>query len=676
MLLKYVDINQGYIFAQNTSYLWAFLAVILGGIFLFLKNFFRFFKRIIWLIFIILLVSIIGGGLAMRKPMNKNKIIVIGVDALDYSIAKDLMAKGVLPNLAFLAEKGNFSPLATTNPSESVVAWSSFATGLNPANHGVFDFVMRHPSDYSLYLTLDEMTNLNGRPIVRLYRKGKTLWNILSKKNIPNYFYFCPDTFPATALSGVMLSGMGTPDILGHTGSFAFYTSKGLSAHDAKSRGRIIPIEVDRNIVNTDLFGPMASLDDSTDSLKVAMKIVVSPKEGKALVSFQGQNISLNINQWSQWRKVYFTAGPFKKINGIIKFYLKSVSPDFELYISPVNFDPENPVFPISYPRDYSKKLAIKIGPYYTQGMPHDTWALSEGRINEEAFLQQMDGIFNERKSILKTELKKFKSGLFFFYFDTLDVAQHMFWRYVDPQSPLYEKKSPYDGVITDYYKKIDAVVGDVLSSVDPQTVVLVISDHGFNEFRESVHLNRWLLENGYLFLNPGVTEGKDFFEGIDWTKTKAYALGFGGIYLNKIGRESQGIVDNRQAQVIKLKIKEGLLKIKDSQGKAAINNVYAQEDIFKGEYSNDAPDLFVGFSKGFRASWQTAVGGVPKVVMEENERKWSGDHLIDPILVPGVIFINRKINSNHPAIVDIAPTLLHLFNSNDKEKMDGRSLI
>ncbi len=676
MLLKYVDLNQGFIFAQNTSYLWAFLAFILGAILLFFRIFFNFFKRIFWIVVIILLVWVMIGGLVMHGKVNKNKVIVLGIDALDYTIAKDLINKGLLPNLAQLAKNGSFSPLTTTNPSESVVAWSTFATGLNPANHGVFDFVMRKPQDYSLYLALNEIVNLGRKPITKLYRKGKTLWSILSEKNIQSYFYFCPNTFPADPLKGIMLSGMGTPDVLGNMGSFTFYTSKPLSNDDTDSRGKIIQIKTYQNVINTDIIGPKFSKNDFAETLKIPLKITLSAKEEKILLSFQGQNVSLKTGQWSQWHRISFPGGSFKKLYGIIKFYLKSISPVFQLYVSPINFDPLNPPFAISYPKNYSKKLASKIGLYYTQGMPHDTWALSENRIDEKTFLEHVDEILNEREKILKTELKNFKTGLFFFYFDTLDAIQHMFWRYTDPASPLYEKNNAYSNVIENYYKKIDAIVGEVLKNIDPNTTVLVISDHGFNSFRESVHLNRWLLENGYLFLNEDQTETKEFLEGINWNKTKAYAIGFGGIYLNKIGREAQGIVTEQEAQNLKLKIKEGLLRIKNSKNQPAINNVYTQEEIFIGSYSDDAPDLFVGFAKGFRASWQTAVGGVPTALMEDNKRKWSGDHLIDPILVPGVIFINKKVELINPSIVDIAATLLHIFGLDKAEKTDGKSLI
>jgi len=676
MLLKYVDLNQGFIFAQNTSYLWAFLAFILGGILLFFKNFFNFFRRVFWIAVTILLAAAIIGGIIMHGKINKTKVVVLGIDALDYTIARDLMDKGLLPNLAQLAKNGSFSPLATTNPSESVVAWSSFATGLNPANHGIYDFVMRRKQDYSLYLSLDEIVSTGKNPTTRLYRKGKTLWSILSKNNIQNSFYFCPNTFPADKLKGNMLSGMGTPDILGNMGSFTFYTTKPLSSDDANSRGKIIPVENNQNIINTALFGPKLAKNNSTAPIKIPLKIALFANNKEIQLTFQGQTITLKTGQWSNWNRISFDIGPLKKLHGIVKFYLKSVSPDFELYASPINFDPLEPPFAIAYPKNYSKKIASKTGLYYTQGMPHDTWALSESRIDEKTFLKHADTIFNERERILEEELGNFKGGLFFFYFDTLDAIQHMFRRYNDPRHPLYEKNNPYNNVVTDYYIKIDTLIGKILKQIDTQTLFLVMSDHGFSDFRESIHLNYWLLENGYLSLKETDSGTNDFLEGIDWSKTKAYAIGFGGIYLNKKGREAEGIVTEPEAQNLKLKIKEGLLKIKNSQGQAAVNNVYLQEETFKGSCSDDAPDLFVGFARGFRASWQTAIGGVPDNLMEDNNRKWSGDHLIDPILVPGVIFINKKIKLHNPAIVDIAPTLLHIFNLDKAEKTDGHSLI
>ena len=612
----------------------------------------------------------------MHIPVAKKKVIVLGIDAMDPNITERLINGGRLPNLSYLKTVGSYSHLKTTIPSESVVAWSSFVTGLNPGGHGIFDFVMRNPKDYSLYLSLNEVSTNKGKIKIQTRRHGLAFWQILSKNKISCYIYFCPNTFPAQSLFGKMISGMGVPDISGTMGKFIFYTTKILSEEDKDSRGKIIHIEPKNNIVHTSIYGPKVESDGQITESAVPLKITVFPDEEKILLEFQENQVLLKKSTWSDWQRLSFKIGPFKSVYGILRFYLKSIKPEFELYASPINFDPQRPPFSISYPYNYSKKLAEKIGLYYTQGMPHDTWALTEDRLDEKAFLEQVDEVLNEKKKILKEELKEFKGGLFFFYFDTLDAIQHMFWRYIDTQHPLYEKDSLYKDTIFRYYEKIDQIVGEILKSLDKNTTLIILSDHGFSSFRRAVHLNRWLLENGYLFLKEGKNESKEFFEDVDWSKTKAYALGFGGIYLNRIGREYYGIVDESEKQLLKQAIIKGLKELRDSKtGEAAVKNVYAQEEVFEGPYANDAPDLFVGFNKGFRASWQTALGGVPNVLIEDNKKKWSGEHLVDSLLVPGVLFINKKLDFKNSAMIDIAPTLLGIFNIEKPKEMHGNTI-
>lgn len=612
----------------------------------------------------------------MHRPAGKKKVIILGIDAMDPIIIEKLMAQGRLHNFSALKIKGSYSPLATTVPSESVVAWTSFATGLSPSGHGIFDFIMRDPNNYLPYLSLNEIENKQDKVKITTRRKGTAFWETLSEKRIPSFVYFCPNTFPPNRLFGRMLSGMGVPDITGTMGKFTFYTTKVLTKEDRDSRGRIIQVEPNNQIVKTELYGPKVSFENSQTETKIPLEIVLNQKEQRILIHFQKNNLSLKKGIWSNWQKVSFSLGPFKMAYGIVKFYLKSVEPEFELYVSPVNLDPQRPPFSISYPFNYSKKLAKKVGLYYTQGMPHDTWALTEDRLGEKAFLEHADGILNEKINILREELGQFKSGLFFFYFDTLDMTQHMFWRYIDPLHPLYEPGYPCKDTIFNYYEKIDRIIGEALNYLDKDTTLIVLSDHGFNSFRFGVHLNRWLLENGYLFLKEGETENNEFFENVDWSKTKAYALGFGGIYLNKIGREYYGILDESEAQGVKQKIRKELKEFRNPDTQELIvNNIYDAQEIYNGPYLKDAPDLFVGFNAGYRASWQTALGGQSSVVIEENKRKWSGDHLIDPILVPGVIFINKKVDLKNPSIMDLAPTILDLFGIDKPNKMQGRVL-
>jgi len=677
MINYYIDPGSGFVFVQNTSFLWGVILGLLGSFFFIFKFFFGFLKRFIWLFFILLaLLILIIGGITMYKPTIIKKVIVLGIDAMDPNITEKLIREGRLPNLSRLKTIGTYSHLSTIVPAESCVVWTSFATGLNPGGHGIFDFIMRDPRNYLLYLSLNEISSEKGKVKIQIRRKGETFWNILSLNKVPSFIYFCPNTFPPDKILGKMLSGMGVPDISGTMGKFSFYTTEALSEKDRVSRGKVIQIKRDNNIVLTELYGPKVSSGSSQVEANIPLKITLRPQEETISLEFQGDQIFLKKGKWSDWQRVSFKIGLFRKLHGILKFYLKSIEPDFQLYVSPINFDPESPVFPISYPYNYSEKLAKKTGLYYTQGMPHDTWALTEDRLDEKEFLEHVDEILDENERMLKEELKEFKGGLFFFYFGTLDVVQHMFWRYLDPQHPKYEKSPLYQDVIYSYYEKIDRIVGKVLSNLDKDITLIILSDHGFSSFRRAVHLNRWLLENKYLFLKEGIKESKEFFEDVDWSRTKAYALGFGGIYLNRIGREYYGIVGEAEAGDLKEAIKKGLEQFKDPKNNdSVIRNVYDQEEVFKGPYEKDGPDLFVGFNAGYRASWQTALGGSPNTLIEDNRSKWSGDHLIDPVLVPGVIFIDKKVELKNPSIIDIAPTLLDLFSINKSDAMPGKVL-
>lgn len=674
-VLNYVEPGSGFVFLQNTSLLWGIILGLFGSLFLFFGLFFRFLKRFFWIFFILLAILIIG-GLMIYKERGGKKVIILGIDAMDPKITEQLIQEGKLPNFSSLKTEGTYSYLTTTIPAESVVTWTSFSTGLNPGSHGIFDFIMRNPKDYSLYLSLNDVLTVQGKLKIQIRRKGRTFWNILSKNRIPCFIYFCPNTFPPDAILGKMLSGMGVPDIYGTMGRFSFYTSKTLTREDKDSRGKIIQIESKNNIIETEIYGPKVASGSLIKESLIPLRIILSPDGKKITLQFQGNRLFLKESSWSDWQKVSFKIGPFRKVRGTVRFYLKSIKPDFELYVSPINFDPQRPLFPISYPYDYSKKLAKKIGLYYTQGMPYDTWALTENRLDEKVFLELADEILREREEILKKELKEFKRGVFFFYSETLDVIQHMFWRYLDSRHPLYEKDSLYQDTIFKYYEKIDRIIGGVLKGLDKNTTLIIISDHGFNSFRRAIHLNRWLKEFGYLFLKEGINESKEFFEDVDWSKTKAYALGFGGIYLNKIGREHYGIVTESEVQELKQVIKNRLGQFQDPKtGEIVVRDVYAQEDVFKGPYLNDGPDLFVGFNVGYRASWQTALGSVPTLVIEDNKRKWSGDHLIDSNLVPGVIFVNKKVDLKDPSIIDIVPTLLDLFGIDKPQEMQGKIL-
>ncbi len=315
--------------------------------------------------------------------------------------------------------------------------------------------------------------------------------------------------------------------------------------------------------------------------------------------------------------------------------------------------------------------------------MSEDTKAFEEGRINEETFISMCDEIVDEQEQMLWHELDKLKEGLLAFAFFSTDRIQHMFWATRDPKHPLYDTEyaDKYGHVIDDYYRKMDKILGKLLEKTDSDTALMVFSDHGFTTFRRSVHINSWLVQNGFMKLTKDIPkddiEGGALFQYVDWSGTKAYALGFGSIYLNLNGREKHGIVKKgKEADETVNDIISSFAELKDPEnGQPAVKRVYSSAEIYSGDQTGYAPDMVVGFADGYRSSWQTAIGGAPAVLMEDNLKKWSGDHIVDPSLVPGILLTNFKPSKSQPSVMDLAPTVLSFFNMSSPG-MEGKPIL
>ena len=377
--------------------------------------------------------------------------------------------------------------------------------------------------------------------------------------------------------------------------------------------------------------------------------------DGRTL-AIQGQSFPLRPGEYTPWIRLKFPSA-----QGIVRFLLTGTHTEFSLYATPVQIDPENPALPISHPRYYAMYLAKLLGSFSTLGMAEDTWALNERAIDQNAFLSQAALIQHEREAMFFSALEHTRHGVVACVFDTTDRVQHMCFGQT--------------GVIENLYRDMDRVLGHALEYVDAGTAIFVLSDHGFCAFRRGVNLNSWLRREGYLALEDDGAESGEYFDGIDWGRTRAYTFGLGGLYLNVRGREAQGIVAPADAEALGREIAAKLTGLDDA-GEVAIAHVYAAADIYKGPYLGAAPDLIVGYSAGYRASWDAAVGKVTPLVFEDNTKAWCGDHCVDPQLVPGVLFSNRKIAAEDPGIEDMAPTVLQLFGIQPPSWMEGKSVM
>jgi len=254
-----------------------------------------------------------------------------------------------------------------------------------------------------------------------------------------------------------------------------------------------------------------------------------------------------------------------------------------------------------------------------------------------------------------------------------------MFWRYLDGNfqgadgHPTIERTN----AIRDLYKSNDALLGEILDRLEPDDVLMAISDHGFSAFRRGVNLNVWLQREGYLTLDDNHDDAAEWLTGVDWSRTKAYCLGLAGMYLNIRGREERGIVQpGSEAESLKAEIADRLKGLIDPEtGEISIREAFDTAELYDGPYLENAPDLLIGYNAGYRASWDAATGVVAGAVFTENVKAWSGDHCIDPRLVPGVFFCNRRVDVDEPSLIDIAPTALRLFGVAPPSYMEGRSL-
>ncbi len=612
----------------------------------------------------------------MKIP-RVDRVIVLGIDGLDPNILEKLMDAGDLPTFSSIRETGTYRRLITSNPPQSPVVWSSIATGSNPGYHGIFDFIARKPENY---LPIHSIVKANTKNILARrssmflpVRKGTPFWAITSQANIPTTVIRWPVTFPPEEICGHMLSGLGLLDLKGSIGRYTFYM-EGDVPKDPDWKGDVLLLSSDNGEFKTIIPGPNNS--------KVPMKISITEKHESATITIDRQSYTAKQGEWSDWIPVRFSFGPLRHVSGICRLYLASIRPHLRLYLSPIQVDPQKPAYLISYPDKYATELAHDIGSFSTLGIPEDTNALSDGCFDDEAFLSLCNDTMAERENMLWHELEHFKEGLLAFVFDTTDRIQHVFWSTRDPEHPAYNERyaTKYRNVIDDYYKRMDAILRKVLDFIDEQTVIFILSDHGFTSFRRSVHLNSWLVKNGLMVLRrPAVDyQGDPLFKNVLWERTRAYAVGFSSIYLNLRGREGKGIVSpGSEAEQLKKGVANVLTSLRDPKtGGPVIRNVYTREDLYSGPYVNDAPDLVVGFEPHYRASWQTAIGGVPPKILENNQKKWSGDHIIDARCIPGVFFMNRKASVLYPKVIDIAPTILACLQIPKPESMEGDSVL
>jgi predicted AlkP superfamily phosphohydrolase/phosphomutase len=596
--------------------------------------------------------------LGCRAPhSNIPKVIVLGIDGMDPGFVEHHWES--LPNLARLRDRGSFQHLQTTTPPQSPVAWSSFITGLDPDEHGIYDFVHRDAATLQPFSSMSKTEEprvvlplgpyrlpLSGAKVMSL-RRGTAFWQTLSGRGIPVTVIRMPANYPPLKV-GRALAGMGTPDLRGTLGTFSFYTDDPEELTRTVAGGRIVKVDVENGHVLLPLQGPPNSLRRDQSYSTINLTVDVDPAKPVARVTGGDGAIVIQQGEWSDWITSGFPLIPnVSSVHGMFRVFARQLQPRFQLYVSAVNVDPESPALPVAEPASWGSLISRESGRYYTLGTPEDTSALRQGIFTLPEFLSQTRLVFEDERRLLRYSLSNFDRGLLFFYFSAIDQNSHMLW-------------GKHDKELLDVYRAVDECVGEVVER-EPHAELIVLSDHGFSTFDRAVHLNAWLKDRGFLALKAGAGDDTSL-DSIDWTQSEAYAIGLNGLYLNLAGREKNGtVMRGQQSDALLQNLREQLLAFRDPvNGRQVVEAVYKTNPSARN--SAVAPDLIVGYGPGYRASWQTGLGGTPPAELEDNTDAWIADHCINPADVPGVLFTSRRLPPASRRLQDVTAMVLQLF--------------
>ena len=651
-----------------------------------------------------------------KKHSPGKKVIVLGIDGMDPRLSERLMNAGLMPNFAKLRKMGGYKLLGTSTPPQSPVAWANFTTGAGPGTHGIFDFVHRDPEkqdgpvnsmsyvkpgkgsiglgNYRLQLNFWPFSHTSSRIV--LGRKGVPFWDYLDEAGIFSHIYFMPANYPPSPSKyghHFSLSGLGTPDITGTIGTFQHFAEGDVKETKDEFCGKRSGLVFKNDTAEAILYGPPQTFLKSHEPAVISFLVHRDRQAKSVVVQIQEHRILLKEGQWSDWVELNFKIKmpsliPDKNISGICRFYLQQVEPTLRLYVSPININPADPVMEICQPGNFSKRISEELGLFYTVGFQEDYNARVQDVFNDEEYAEQSNLVLQQRLELLEYALEHYKGGVLFFYFSSTDLQSHVFWWDLWDSSEEHPFRSrteaiKYNNHIKELYKKMDSVLGDILNRHGNDATIFALSDHGFGNYRKSFNVNAWLVENGYLPFCTNVYPLKKQMQNtdsrihilIDWSRTRAYALGMNGLYINLQGRERYGIVKPSEREQLLEELVRKLEVVRDVDGRPVIRKVYRSDQIYSGPQTKLAPDLIIGYHRGYRCDGRTVKGELGKDSLFDNKEAWTADHCFDPHEVPGVLFCNRPILARSPSLIDLAPTILAEFGLSRPATMEGKSI-
>ncbi|HOF38638.1 MAG TPA: alkaline phosphatase family protein [Candidatus Hydrogenedentes bacterium] len=638
---------------------------------------------------------------AAQSPRENGRVIILGFDGVEPTIVESMMDAGRLPHLTQLRDNGAFTRLRSTIPPQSPAAWNSFATCKNPGGHGIYDFIRRNPATHLPEIGTSKILHPSKRHDGTVterakavgFRKGDPFWVVADRAGVRCKLFNVPYAFPADHLEhGKMLCGLDVPEIRGSQNSFsAFsdaYTPEQLQ-EDVPGGTRYLLEFVD-NKATVDVRGAripkggQGARRERSEDTTLPLKFTVNRVARTLTISSQDNTVTLTEGAWSEWLEWTFEPAREYIVRAISRFYLMEAGERVRLYMSAFQFHPHAPYAPMSCPDEFTSELAERYGLFKTLGWAHETHALREGELTEAAFMEDALRTMDWRAMLTLDELDRDDFDILISAWTATDRIAHMFWRYRDPEHPLYdaEEAELFGDALERSYEKMDEIVGKVIPKLRENDLFIVMSDHGFETFRKGFNINTWLVRNGYAAVqgqdDPATAVGeKGFLLDFDWSRTRAYAIGLSSMYLNIQGRERHGIVPPDQADALIQELREKLLAVTDPDtGQPIFDELYSR-DVYSGAALYDAPDISLGYARGYQNTKSAAKGAIPKELLIPNLDKWSGDHVAaNYTRIPGMLFANQYLALEEPDIRDLGATALAWTGVPSPGDFEGRSLV
>jgi predicted AlkP superfamily phosphohydrolase/phosphomutase len=366
-----------------------------------------------------------------------------------------------------------------------------------------------------------------------------------------------------------------------------------------------------------------------------------------------------------------------------------------------------------TFPSSLSQEIENEFGEYIL-----DVWWQQYGGKRVKDFIQDQIDCTVKRGRITLNMMQTRRWDFFMTVFSGTDRIQHALWKFLFPMNGknLSEKEREIRTLIIEYYQHIDRIIGEIVKEIDGEANVIVMSDHGFGPMMGKFSVNGWLEKIGLLSYDkkklrkfrikskigpivmqmirksdvinlrkrisphvrksPSRMKAYNFFDCIDWSKTKAYAASNTeqGLYLNLAGREPNGIVKTgKDSDTVKEFIISKLKDLEDPKGNGKlVSRVYKKEEIYSGPFASTAPDIVIFLKEG---EFLADVQPLEKMFMEPSWKTGTGTHRMEGILIAYGKDIKKGNNIEGARIIDLAPTILHMMNVPIPNDMDGRFL-